>query len=63
MRGNRSELAPARKLPQCHKHPLTRSRRLGANFYEELNEVKHLCAHMYISIEEMRSKPYDFEEH
>ena len=36
---------------------VTRSRRLGAKFYEELNKVKQLCAHMDISIKEMRSKP------
>ena len=37
---------------------VTRSRRLGAKFYEELNnKVKQLCAHMNISIKEMRSKP------
>ena len=28
---------------------VTRSRRLGAKFYEELNKVKQLCAHMDIS--------------
>ena len=37
---------------------VTRNRRLGAKFYEELNnKVKQLCAHMNISIKEMRSKP------
>ena len=36
---------------------VTRSRRLGAKFYEELNKVKQLCANMDISIKEMRSKP------
>ena len=36
---------------------VTRSRRLGAKFYEEFNTVKQLCAHMDISIKEMRSKP------
>ena len=35
---------------------VTRSRRLGAKFYEELNKVKQLCAHMDFSIKEMRSK-------
>ena len=36
---------------------VTRSRRLGATFYEELNKVKQLCANMDISIKEMRNKP------
>ena len=36
---------------------VTRSRRLGAKFYEELNKVKQLCAHMDIFTKEMRSKP------
>ena len=37
---------------------VTRSRRLGAKFYEELNnKVKQLCAHTNISIKEMKSKP------
>ena len=31
---------------------VTRSRRLGAMFYEERNKVKQLCAHMDISIKE-----------
>ena len=35
----------------------SKSRRLGAKFYEELNKVKQLCANMNISIKEMRSKP------
>ena len=30
---------------------------MGAKFYKELNKVKQLCAHMGISIKEMRSKP------
>ena len=37
-------------------------KRLGAKFYKELNKVKPLCAHMDISIKEMRSNPYGFEE-
>ena len=36
---------------------VTGSRRLGAKLYEEVNKVKQLCAHMDISIKEMRSKP------
>ena len=36
---------------------VTRSRRLGAKFYEELNKVQQLCVHMDISIKETRSKP------
>ena len=36
---------------------VTRSRRLGAKFYEEVNKVKQLCAQMDIPIKEMRSKP------
>ena len=36
---------------------VTMSRRLGSKFYEELNKVKQLRAHMDISIKEMRSKP------
>ena len=36
---------------------VTRSRRLGAKFYEERNKVKQLCADMDISIKEMRTKP------
>ena len=35
----------------------SKSRRLGAKFYEELNKVKQLCANMDLSIKEMRSKP------
>ena len=30
----------------------TRSQRLGANFHEELTNVKRLCIHMDISLEE-----------
>lgn len=43
---------------------VTRSRRLGAKFNEELDKVKLLCAHMDIEIKQMRSKPLkniDFE--
>ena len=36
---------------------VTRCQRLGATFYEELSKVKQLCAHLDISIKEMRSKP------
>ena len=36
---------------------VTRSRRLEAPFNKELNKVKQVCAHMDISIKEMRSKP------
>jgi len=36
---------------------ITRSRRLGAKFHEELTNVKRLCTHMDISLEEMRRKP------
>ena len=35
----------------------SKSRRLGAKFYVELNKVKQLCVNMDISIKEMRSKP------
>ena len=33
---------------------------MGAKFYKELNEVKHLCVHMDISNEEMRSQPVQY---
>ena len=30
---------------------------MGAKFHEELTNVKRLCTHMDISLEEMRRKP------
>jgi len=36
---------------------ITRSQQLGAKFYEELTNVKRLCTHMDIFLEEMRGKP------
>ena len=43
---------------------VTRNQWLGGKFYEELNEVKHLCAHMDISIEKnWEANLYDFEDH
>ena len=39
------------------KYVLWNLKWLGAKFYEKLIKVKHLCAHMDISIEENRNKP------
>ena len=58
--GNR-KLENGLVIPETFK-AVTRSRRLGAKFYEELNKVQQLCVHMYIYLSRKReANPCDFE--